>query len=695
MKTLWSPVIKRQLPRLPVSRYLTPLLDYRVSSCIMLLAIGAFCGWILLNAQSSNEISIEGTELTPAKKSTSTPAIPEQAASANLPLPVILSDQTQWLRANQYVKILDASEAGEWSLSHARTFIKKGEPANVGATNNMGVTFGRPYWGYLEITNHSQQTFWYLQISSPSIDHLDWYIVTGDTIQSHIVGGRAHREGLKKKSHRYETITLQLTHQDTLQVYFTIDSLDGHSLPFNIYSASGYALNGHKHSTLSGVFYGILTCSVLIGFSLFAILRDHYYLFYAGNWIFSGILSFMYLDGFLPFFLPFTHIWWHREFFFFVFTFGVTGYAIFSKYMICKDDPPYLMRLALNASIIIPFIGVLTTFTVPHKYNVLIVGTTLFASSSIIFQTASLVALQGGKNSLLYTLATGPSIIGGLIFGLQYYAFIPAYDWARHAWHIGSAIEAILLTFVISKNIYHERRQKILAQQRAYHIQKDAQEKILQTELRLKQELALKVKERTQDLSLIIKNLEKNNIELSELSIIDSLTQVYNRTFFNDTYRELWEKCLKNHDTCTLIMIDADHFKKVNDHYGHMMGDECLRMIGRTLKAHTKSRRMVACRFGGEEFVVLGNLETPEEATDIAEAIRISIEKTPIVHQDKVIHITVSVGVAYTQPHHQQYTMDTLLDTCDQALYKAKQRGRNQVVNHREHLYPDRKRFRV
>jgi diguanylate cyclase (GGDEF)-like protein len=165
--------------------------------------------------------------------------------------------------------------------------------------------------------------------------------------------------------------------------------------------------------------------------------------------------------------------------------------------------------------------------------------------------------------------------------------------------------------------------------------------------------------------------------ETRRLAITDGLTGVYNRRHFFELAEHEWTRAIRYKREVAVMMIDADHFKRVNDTLGHMIGDEVLRAIalrcGDTIRAID-----VMGRYGGEEFAVLLPETSLEQAQQVAERLRLYIAATPIITNAGPLTMTVSIGVASCggQAH---LSLDQLLDRADQALYMAKRQGRNMV----------------
>ncbi|WP_219350084.1 GGDEF domain-containing protein [Desulfurobacterium atlanticum] len=165
---------------------------------------------------------------------------------------------------------------------------------------------------------------------------------------------------------------------------------------------------------------------------------------------------------------------------------------------------------------------------------------------------------------------------------------------------------------------------------------------------------------------MITKNLEKD-------VFIDKLTLLYNRhSFQNEVKRRIWIS-RKDGVPVSILIIDIDFFKKVNDTFGHIKGDEVLSKVAHIIKSQIRGKDL-AFRFGGEEFIVVLPGVGKDEALTVAERIRKAVEDTEFGIGKK---ITVSCGIAEYSPGE---TLEQLIDRADKALYEAKNSGRNRCV---------------
>src|SRR5205085_5911562 len=171
--------------------------------------------------------------------------------------------------------------------------------------------------------------------------------------------------------------------------------------------------------------------------------------------------------------------------------------------------------------------------------------------------------------------------------------------------------------------------------------------------------------------------LLETNKRLELLSITDGLTKLYNHRYFQDELLRAYEESHRYQRPLSLAIIDLDYFKKVNDTYGHAVGDEVLKGVSKIFRDSVRSSDLVA-RYGGEEFAVMMPETLLDDAIAFSEKIRSLIESTPMKTQAGELHVTVSIGLAAV-PHSRIHSSKELVVQADKALYRAKRNGRNQV----------------
>lgn len=167
---------------------------------------------------------------------------------------------------------------------------------------------------------------------------------------------------------------------------------------------------------------------------------------------------------------------------------------------------------------------------------------------------------------------------------------------------------------------------------------------------------------------------------LQHLAFVDGLTGIANRRHFDETIETELRRARRRGTEISLILIDIDHFKTYNDHFGHLGGDECLRKVADTLAAATNRPGDLLARYGGEEFACILPETGIEGARIVAETFREVVAALGLPHPASTTadHLTLSLGVA-TYQADESSTVDGLIERADKALYTAKQTGRNRV----------------
>jgi two-component system chemotaxis family response regulator WspR len=176
-------------------------------------------------------------------------------------------------------------------------------------------------------------------------------------------------------------------------------------------------------------------------------------------------------------------------------------------------------------------------------------------------------------------------------------------------------------------------------------------------------------------------NLLEANLELQRLTKVDGLTGLSNRRYFDEYLAAEWSTATRKGNPVAVLMIDVDEFKRYNDSYGHLAGDEVLRAVAGALQAHCRHSADLAARFGGEEFVIVLSDAPIERVKQLGETLCRSIEELKIAHRASRVsgHVTISVGCALAYPAEGNSPL-LLVEAADRALYHAKAAGRNRAV---------------
>lgn len=178
------------------------------------------------------------------------------------------------------------------------------------------------------------------------------------------------------------------------------------------------------------------------------------------------------------------------------------------------------------------------------------------------------------------------------------------------------------------------------------------------------------------DQAMSKERVEKLNDELKVISRVDGLTGLFNRRYWQERFEREFKLTFRNKKPISVLMLDIDHFKKVNDTHGHQAGDKVIQALAMLIRKATRETD-ISGRYGGEEFVVLLPDTNTETAQIVGERIRKVAERYIVKHEHTDINVTISAGIA---EFNSQYTRPLMwLEAADQALYRAKESGRNQV----------------
>ena len=272
----------------------------------------------------------------------------------------------------------------------------------------------------------------------------------------------------------------------------------------------------------------------------------------------------------------------------------------------------------------------------------------------------------------IYLMALSVYILGMSLLSLLALGILPYSFTLSASAMIGSLFEVIFFSFLLAYRINTVRQESLKTQRDLVAQQKTESTRLFHT-----------VAEKTMALNLAKEELEKELAKkealekhLQHLASTDPMTELLNRrAFFNICDTEMINASSKDHEL-TCLIVDIDHFKAINDTYGHDMGDKVIIAIATLMIENTRTVDYIG-RIGGEEFAILMPDTDRESAFQIADRLRENISQHEILLDNKSVYITVSIGLSYLT--HEDKNIHTLLKRADTALYDAKDNGRNQV----------------
>lgn len=212
---------------------------------------------------------------------------------------------------------------------------------------------------------------------------------------------------------------------------------------------------------------------------------------------------------------------------------------------------------------------------------------------------------------------------------------------------------------------------------------------VLPQVLRAKTQAMQRIVQMRKNLLMLKNELNDANEELRRLSSLDGLTGIANRRIFDETLMREWQLAIRRQEEISLLLVDVDHFKQFNDHYGHQAGDSCLQEVARVLAEACRRPTDLAARYGGEEFGLILPGTNAEGAGLVAMVVLDTVRRLGIAHQASTTHdtVTVSIGVCTMRPQKDSDTetgWQQLLQHADDCLYGAKIEGRNRVKCYRQ-----------
>jgi diguanylate cyclase (GGDEF)-like protein len=311
----------------------------------------------------------------------------------------------------------------------------------------------------------------------------------------------------------------------------------------------------------------------------------------------------------------------------------------------------------------IVFLGALAvaSFWLPYRIPVKIGTYAVFPTVLLLLYQAFHAIRNGYRPARLFLAAWTMLLLGTAIYATVSFGLLPKNLFTEYGIQFGSALEMILLSFALAYR---------------YAALRSENESVVRE---ANEQLERNVSRRTAELSAALEQLADANSRLRESNRRDVLTGMFNRRHFREVFEQMLQQAHETRQPLSLMLIDLDHFKQVNDEYGHLAGDECLRALSRMLNQCLSSEPgAVIARFGGEEFVVVLPGVASPRILDIAEKVRSHINSEPVHYAGREIVIAASIGV-HTVPAGANVSADEVLHHADDALYSAKNAGRNRV----------------
>ena len=518
------------------------------------------------------------------------------------------------------------------------------------------------YWFRFTLDNssaHAKDLM--LELDYPLMDTIEFYLMIDGTVASRISTGDSLPFVNRPVSHRNFLFEITMEPRQTRTILLRAQSTDTMQLPLRLWNAKDFHQFDHNIQMLLGLYYGAMLMIIISNLYVYFLLRDKTYLYFIGS-VVAFVTIQASLNGALPEMIlrhsPVIakHI---RPFSIYACTFFFSGLAV--NYLRLDLFAPNCMKAfaILSKSALM---GILLQPFVPFTWSIKI-SMLMAATSGVIATLSAILAIAKHHRPAHWYLAAWLTFIfGSTATILRAFGILPVNLFTESASPIGSIIVALLLAFGLSERLNNDRKEKNEAQ-------KDAFEK--EHQLRLQQE-------RENLLQIERLKLSEANLRLHQLSTTDSLTQLHNRHHFNEMFQTEFKRAYRDRTPLAILLMDIDHFKKVNDTYGHPFGDECLKFAATLIKSCIRRPQDFAGRYGGEEFVVLLPNTDTAGALHVATLLHDRFNDSTVRDGELEAKITVSIGLVSVVPGNEDSTV-CLLKTADRLLYQAKKYGRNRV----------------
>ncbi len=537
------------------------------------------------------------------------------------------------------------------------------------------LTFGfssATYWFRFELTNRSKRhRELLLQMAYARFDSVEVHLGSSEGA-SMLRSGKDHAFRDRPIAHRHHLFPIDLRDGQSVTVYIRARTTGAFNFPLSLWDKDEFYREDQGLLMLHGAYFGIWLLAIIFNVVLYSAVNHRALASFLGLTFSFGVYQLATLG------LGTATIWGsYPDLHDATIVTGI-GLSILSLGWLCSHlleldtrNPvgfrvmqvlTYPALLGVVAYPVFGFAGVmpfLTFLTIPAS------------AAAIVLGVRSI--LQGNRLGRYASIAWTALLLGVMARALNRFELIPNNFATEQALPAGFIIMIVTLSFSIAA----EYRRQTKQEQRAL-LQEHSDQSADQQQAN--QELEVIVGQRTEELNDMLQDLQQANDKLREINTMDAVTGIKNRHYFDTVFDTEWRRASREQYPISILLLDIDHFKLVNDRYGHLAGDECLHEVAATISTTVKRPADILARYGGEEFVAVLPYVENDKAMSFADQIRARIEARTYVADGHEINITVSIGVCTVTPGEKDERKD-IISAADIALYEAKGAGRNQVCN--------------
>jgi diguanylate cyclase (GGDEF)-like protein len=573
--------------------------------------------------------------------------------------PAVLGEDTQMLALAEHMGYrVDADGRADAAAMFAQAGRGGFEPLPNGSST-FGFTQGA-YWFHAEVFNaNPREQRWLLVLHYPLLDNVDVYLRYPDGRVQYMASGDSLPFSARSIRYRHPNFWLDLPARTRVEVLVRVSSRSSLQVPLALYTPTAFAELERDSQMGIGLFYGILLALFCYNLVLWLSLRDASHFWYMFHVAGFGLVM-LCLNG-----LAFEYLWPNSPW--------MANHAIplsmalsqVAMHQFCRVflELPERMPKANTASLtIIAFYVLMGLASLVVDYRLVVKPMTLAVFPGALFIIALTIAAirRGYAPAKVFLMAWGFLLLGTALYASVSFGLLQKGFLTEYSIQIGSALEMILLSFALAYR-YARLRSENETLVREHN-----------------EQLERHVARRTSELSTALEQLAEANQRLRESNRRDALTGLFNRRHFRDVFEHQMHHAAEHRQSLGVLLIDLDHFKRVNDTYGHLAGDECLRWMGRCLTDSLSVHGALLARFGGEEFVAVVPDMHGDRLMHLAEQLRVRICSEPVRYAGNNIGISASIGAFVLRPGT-GVGVDDALHRADDALYAAKDGGRNRV----------------
>ena len=536
------------------------------------------------------------------------------------------------------------------------------------------------YWLRFSLHNPADNAInWVLLIGNPLLDTLDAYGLDD---------GRVYQAGDQRPfhqrwvNHRQLVLPFSLAAGEERELILRMQTDGSANLSASLMSSQAFNQYEQRMLLLQGLFFGALLVMMIYNLSIFIITRDRNYLWYSLFVASFSFYQFIQLGFALQWFWPESLTWQQISFPFSSALATLFGVLFTHGVLDLKNHHraySWICHGLIGCSLLV------MALAVAAPYLVALIGSFVLLLVCAIFGCIFTVLRwrDGYPPAKLFALGWSALIIASLFSVLSGTGLIANSLLTLHAQQIGSLFELVIFSIALgsrirlAQNAQQEAQAQLFANEHQLRLE---QAKSLDLQQQINEGLEARVQERTASLQQALQELSIANRQLAELSRRDSLTGLLNRQVLNEELERLLAQAKRSQQPISMLMMDLDHFKKVNDLHGHLVGDACLQHAALRMQQRMRSNDLLV-RFGGEEFAAVLCDTHQSGAMDLAEQLRADLASHPCMHQGLSIDLSLSIGV-YTLTPGPNSEREQLLRHADQALYQAKAAGRNRVIGY-------------